>query len=95
MDYKYFKIISIAFVIVGIIFILFSYNLGLFFAESNLENYGSMDTSQFLSSIDHITTNFRTLGIITSIIAGLNYLLIYNKELDYIVSQDNELKKNN
>lgn len=70
--------------IVGLILILFSTEIGNKMGYNAIQRSGgSMDTSQYERIIDTNTSNFKTVGLILSLVGGLGFLLsgfaLYNE----------------
>ena len=76
--------IMVVMLIVGLILILTSTSIGNKIGSNAIQrNGGSMDTSQYERIIDTNTSNFRTVGLILSLVGGVGFLLsgfaLYNE----------------
>ena len=69
---------AIAFVI-GVILILTSAAIGNSMGQSAIESQGgTMDTAQYHRIIDENTANFRSVGLVISIVGGIGFLMSGN-----------------
>lgn len=79
MNYDNLKVNSIIFIIIGILIIFFSYNMGNYFA--NVSNH-IIGIEEYIIKVDNFATNFRAFGIFISAIFSGRYLIIFNKEVN-------------
>jgi hypothetical protein len=77
-------VVMVVMLLIGLILILSSASIGNRIGSNAIQrNGGSMDTSQYERIIDTNTSNFRTVGLILSLVGGFGMLLsgfaLYNE----------------